>query len=79
MILLPETDIDGSEVVAEKIRTKVEKNILKTDGGNEVAFTVSVGVADVDPEKEKNIEKALGRADEALYRAKEKGRNRVCR
>jgi len=43
-----------------------------------VEFTMSLGVSGVCMEKEVNIEAALNRADEALYKAKNSGRNKVC-
>ncbi|MEA3290293.1 MAG: GGDEF domain-containing protein, partial [Campylobacterota bacterium] len=77
VILLPETNMDGARIVAQKIREKTEQTIIKTDTIKDLTFTVSLGVSIVDIEKENNIEEALGRADEALYEAKGNGRNQV--
>jgi diguanylate cyclase (GGDEF)-like protein len=52
---------------------------ISLPSGENVTFTVSLGVSSVDVENEENnIEKALKRAADALYEAKESGRNRVC-
>jgi diguanylate cyclase (GGDEF)-like protein len=76
VILLPNTAVDGALDFAEKLREKVESNrlILKD---LEVNFTVSLGVSAVRLDRESNIERALNRADEALYESKNSGRNRV--
>ena len=70
LILLPRIDEAGLQQMAEQIRAAVEA--LPADP---VAITVSLGTTLVQPEEE--INQALARADEWLYRAKRAGRNRV--
>lgn len=70
LILLPRIDEAGLLQMAEQIRAAVEA--LPADP---VAMTVSLGTTLVRPEEE--INQALARADEWLYRAKRAGRNRV--
>ncbi|TNI85500.1 sensor domain-containing diguanylate cyclase [Aeromonas allosaccharophila] len=70
LILLPRIDDAGLQQMAEQIRAAVEA--LPADP---VAMTVSLGTTLVRPEEE--INQALARADEWLYRAKRAGRNRV--
>ncbi|HHQ4521086.1 TPA: GGDEF domain-containing protein [Aeromonas veronii] len=70
LILLPRIDEAGLLQIAEQIRAAVEA--LPADP---VAITVSLGTTLVQPEEE--INQALARADEWLYRAKRAGRNRV--
>jgi len=77
VILLPNTPIDGAVNFANKLREKVQNYILNLDDGTTLKFTISLGVASVNLEKEESIEKALNRADEALYESKNSGRNRV--
>ncbi|MDD2699469.1 MAG: diguanylate cyclase [Arcobacteraceae bacterium] len=77
VILLPNTLLDGAQILAQKMRQSVEENILKIKDYT-LSFTVSIGVAQIDIKTEKNIEKALNRADKALYKAKNNGRNQVC-
>lgn len=75
VVLLPNTDIAGSMKVASKLREKIEEERVVV-GANKVSFTISIGVAKV-LEDDQNIEAALKRADDALYEAKESGKNRV--
>ncbi len=71
IILSPETTIEGATVLAEKIRTSVEKYIYQAVGG----LTISAGVAEL---AGKDSGAALiKKADDALYAAKNRGRNRV--
>jgi len=77
-ILLPETDCAGARQLAQRVRMNIAAAPLII-GGVDVALTVSMGVAPVpmDGMPEAAIEQALREADEALYRAKAEGRNRV--
>jgi len=78
VILLPETNIDGALVISEKIRQIVEDEVINLEFGRELKFTVSIGVSEVKNEEDVNIEASIQRADEALYEAKQSGRNKVC-
>ena len=77
VILFPNTSIEGAKKVAEKIREKVEASTINLAANKSLKYTISLGVAQVEVESEINIEQALKRADDALYEAKESGRNRV--
>ncbi len=70
VVLLPYTDLEGAREAAERIRQQV--HVLDRP----VRFTVSIGAAAV-AGAEALIENLLTRADRALYRAKEEGRDRV--
>jgi diguanylate cyclase (GGDEF)-like protein/PAS domain S-box-containing protein len=73
-VMLPETPLDCARDVLERTRQAIGD--LKFDfGGHAISITVSVGVISV--LKGETLEAALGRADKALYRAKNSGRNRV--
>jgi diguanylate cyclase (GGDEF)-like protein len=74
VITLPETDADVAHRVAERLRAALERLVVPSEGG-EVRFTVSIGVATFATGV--SIALAMERADHALYRAKEGGRNRV--
>jgi diguanylate cyclase (GGDEF)-like protein/PAS domain S-box-containing protein len=74
-VLLPDTDADVAAAVAERIRAAVEALEVKSGERPSVRPTVSVGVAG--HVTGDDIEGLLLRADDALYRAKEQGRNRV--
>jgi diguanylate cyclase (GGDEF)-like protein len=75
VVFLPETDIDEAQIVAERIRENLyNKSITVED--KQVSITVSVGVSSYSL-GDKNIDVILQRADQALYQAKNQGRNRV--
>ena len=78
VILLPETDIELATKVAQKLRKKTEDFSITLESNKSVKFTISLGVSRVDLENEADIEFALHRADDALYEAKNEGRNCVC-
>jgi len=78
VMLLSNTDFEGALVIAEKLRVTVENQVLVLEENQELKFTISIGVSAVDTQNDLNIEAAINRADEALYEAKESGRNKVC-
>jgi diguanylate cyclase (GGDEF)-like protein len=67
---------DAAFTYGEKIRKEVEKEVFEYDG-KKIPLTVSLGVATLGP-KETVPDLMVLRADAALYRAKEGGRNRTC-
>jgi diguanylate cyclase (GGDEF)-like protein len=76
---LPAQDLDQAATAAERMRREVESLAVPHPGlGRAGAFvTVSAGVACYLPDEDDDVVKLLKRADEALYRAKNDGRNRV--
>src|SRR5215207_1114040 len=75
IILLPETDIPTSMQVAERLCTSIASEPIKIFN-KEISVTVSIGVATQD-ENTTDLETLIARADQAMYIAKHKGRNRV--
>ncbi len=75
-ILLPETDENHAYDVAEKLRTAIANTEVELPGGLSIFFTVSIGVSMLGANS-KNIDALLNNADEALYKAKNSGRNQV--
>ncbi len=73
--LLPDTDLHGALIVAERLRQAIEESCVQTHKGP-IRFSISVGVAQV-TESLNNIGDLLKATDGALYKAKERGRNRV--
>ena len=78
IILLPQTNLEGADFMAEKIRKYIEKSILSLDDSKQLKFTISLGVSQVNILVDKNIEDCIKRSDDALYEAKDLGKNRVC-
>ncbi len=74
-ILLPNTNLMSAQQVAERIRQRVEElSVLFED--QTIRITVSIGVADLAGSPKHSVMGLLGHADQALYKAKHKGRNR---
>ena len=71
LIICPETSGDGALLLAEKIRSGVEKKIFS----GSLKITISIGVAEM--REDWSVGELLKRADENLYKAKNDGRNRV--
>ena len=75
-VAFPETDREGAAEAAERIRRILEKTAVLHDG-SEFFITASFGVSEY--KTGDTLETLLNRADKAMYRAKDTGRNRVCR
>jgi diguanylate cyclase (GGDEF)-like protein len=78
LLILPGTVLDAAVTFAERLREKVEKHTFKYAGGT-LRRTMSCGVAGAPHPRVKDQEALLRAADDALYVAKETGRNRVVR
>lgn len=77
VILLYNVNSVNLESIAEKIRENVENLVIQTNKGK-LKFTVSLGATQYDCDFDINkIEYTLNRADKALYKAKESGKNKV--
>jgi diguanylate cyclase (GGDEF)-like protein len=74
-ILLAETPLAGALVFGERLRGAVESEEIRGDGAR-IEVTISVGAAEWSPQL-RQPEELIARADAALYRAKDAGRNRV--
>jgi len=74
-IILPHTTGKEGVLVAERLRQVIEKNVMETDNAV-FSITVSIGVSEI-RDDDLTIDDVLKRADQALYCAKNKGRNRV--
>lgn len=75
VILLPEASIENAFRVAERLRIKISKLVVKNEQNQDVQFTVSIGL--VSSTVTDDIPEMLKMADESLYVAKENGRNQV--
>jgi diguanylate cyclase len=74
-MLLPNTDSQSALIVANQLRQTIEKTGFNASGAS-VAITISCGITEFTPND--TDETAFDRADQALYQAKEQGRNRCC-
>ena len=76
-LILPSIDLAGAETVAARIRDGIAKLAIAHSSGEGGQVTVSIGIATVFPKNGRNQESLLLSADNALYRAKRSGRNRI--
>ena len=76
VVMLPETDDAAAKQGAERIRRAVAGTSITLPDGGEISITVSIGVASY-PGCATGAKELIGRADQALYLAKQAGRNRV--
>jgi diguanylate cyclase (GGDEF)-like protein len=78
IILLPETPLEAALQLAEEIRKSVEKHPFPNDASQPNGkLTISLGVAEY-PRDGQDVTALLQHVDEAMYHAKENGKNRVC-
>jgi diguanylate cyclase (GGDEF)-like protein/PAS domain S-box-containing protein len=75
IVFLPETDITGATIIADRLRLNVAAAKVKYEDV-EFSMTVSIGVTQL-PENSRNTDDVIAAADGALYEAKRGGRNRV--
>jgi diguanylate cyclase (GGDEF)-like protein len=75
-VVLPQTHLAGALTVAERIRKDVAA--LRLGAGDSLFVTASLGVSSYPAAHVHTTEELVRAADEALYRAKREGRNRVC-
>jgi diguanylate cyclase (GGDEF)-like protein len=73
-VLLPGTDVEGAELVAERLRARMEHRAVRGHAGQLFSVTASFGVASYPGVDEDEL---FGAADQALYAAKEAGKNCV--
>jgi|GEM_PF-3445961 len=76
LLILPETPLSGAVRLAERLRQTVEQAKIEADNGDAVSITISIGVTAYGGGV-KQLQDLIDRADVALYRAKELGRNQV--
>jgi diguanylate cyclase (GGDEF)-like protein len=75
-IILPETDLDDAKTFAEQLLAIVRKHKFETDVGGQ-RITISAGVISTSNRIFDNVEELFKAADEALYNAKNQGRDQV--
>ena len=74
VVFLPDLSAEEAKIVADRLRETIAKIVVYSDQDDPVQFTVSIGISSSDISD--NIDILIKTSDEALYRAKESGRNR---
>lgn len=77
LIILPEQSLESAALAAERLRRAVEELAIPHEDSKSGIVTVSCGLAELSPDEKKTVEELLKEADEALYQAKEGGKNKV--
>jgi len=75
--LLPGISIDNASEVAERIRKNIEAAVILTEDGKKTKVTVSIGINSIIPNEISSVTDFINKADQAMYKAKQSGRNRV--
>lgn len=77
LIVLPGTDLEGARTLAERCRQQLEATNVILESGERVALTGSFGLVCNEGDVHMDVDELLRRADRAMYRAKEAGKNQV--
>jgi diguanylate cyclase (GGDEF)-like protein len=78
IVILPETGIEASGIYAERVRKFAEKlGARLKDRYAECSFTISVGMTSFNADSD-DLNSFVHRVDQAMYAAKQRGRNRIC-
>ena len=77
VMLLPQTRAPDAFKIADRVRGRIGRQPIVTTSGEQVAVTVSIGVAALDAGSSRELTDLLAAADAALYRAKASGRDQV--
>jgi two-component system cell cycle response regulator len=77
VVVMPDTDVAYAYAVAERLRKSIETTPIEISRApGKIGITISIGIAESENDND-SAEDLLYRADQALYRAKKTGRNRV--
>lgn len=77
IILLQDIHVNEAHSIAERIRKITETTAMKIDDQTHINITVSVGITHQDTVSAQSLQSIINLADQALYEAKDKGRNQV--
>jgi diguanylate cyclase (GGDEF)-like protein len=77
VVVMPETTLQGASVFAERLRRRVAARDFAEPGEEPLYLTVSIGLAGFPNERVTSADSFVALADQALYRAKNEGRNLV--
>jgi len=76
-VLMPKTSTEAAYQIADRLRENISKHSIAVEGHGSIKITVSIGLSTMVKDKDESIHTLLKRADTALYKAKNNGRNQV--
>lgn len=76
-VIMPETNLPMGMAIGERLRERIANHPVGIGAKQTLSVTVSIGVASIRPDNQENGHDVFERADAALYKAKQTGRNRV--
>ncbi len=76
VVILPATNAKNAMIPAEKLRQQIKETEFKSQDGDPFVVTVSIGVAELE-ETEESIDELINKADIALYKAKQTGKDKT--
>lgn len=77
IILLPNTDLNGAQEIAQKIHSQTKECKIKTLQNEVIKFTLSIGISIYDCDNDTSIDDLIHKCDKALYKAKRSGRDKI--
>jgi len=77
VVVMPETATQGAAIFAERVRSRVQNRDFADPGDDPVHVTISIGLASFPDDRVHSADNFVSLADQALYRAKNEGRNLV--
>lgn len=77
IILVPQVLPDELMSLAKRIKSKISEQVITLDNDRTIQFTLSIGIAQIIHNSDTDIENIINRADQALYAAKQAGKNRI--
>jgi len=77
VVVMPETALQGSVIFAERLRRRVMHHDFADPGEDPLNLTISIGLASFPDDRVTSADSFVALADQALYRAKNEGRNLV--
>ncbi|MBU1077734.1 MAG: sensor domain-containing diguanylate cyclase [Spirochaetes bacterium] len=77
LLLLPETDIQGAKILAQRLLEEVRLKKFVSDNGDNVTATLSIGVTSAKKNQILDKDKLIHKADQALYKAKNSGKDQM--
>lgn len=78
VVVLQDTREEEALKIAQEIQTQLKQKAIEHQGNREGILTMSIGIYIGTPNKEEGLEQITGKADTALYKAKDSGRNKIC-